>query len=624
VDVRLAPLQAGEPLIFAPPPSDREETPEEVNARTIPASLLEGLVSERNRVVSRPVSVSNAVIDGPLNLQNARFECEFSVTGSRFKGDVNFNFAVFQRTATLKGSQFDKRASFRAVHAEGDFDISSFADRTRFADEADFRDLHAKELLNADSAIFNGKVLFGRIDVGKDASFCDAEFHEDARFNNAHFRCNAVFCESQFQKRIFFDGVQVDGGVAFRRFLSSEGKRDDQSGRRVTFGGEARFLGVRIRTNAEFQEADFRAAAMFDGAQVDGNAFFSSDETGQHVTFGGETTFPAVSIHGVADFSDVEFKAKASFGNAHFQGEASFTSAVFAKESETVFVGACFERDIGFDRAAFKGKTDFSTATAKCSVSFLGATFCSAVSFRDGDFQGVCFEPTQEVHSVGQVRGPAHFGDRCSLDLLGFVYRRIYVSLKALLPRIAGSERQPYAQLEHALRNSGDDERADEVYLTRRRIERRRMFSEGHWLRWFADFLYFWIGRYGVRPYRLGIYALLLVLIGTVIFLQPHNLQPKDGKPNPAPAAASSNPAGNLHGKEETPDAGGSFSKNFTRALGVSVHEFLPAEVPVGSNWVPVPGWPSVYATVCLRLFGSILVGIGIGSVTKLLRRVNE
>lgn len=48
------------------------------------------------------------------------------------------------------------------------------------------------------------------------------------------------------------------------------------------------------------------------------------------------------------------------------------------------------------------------------------------------------------------------------------------------------------------------------------------------------------------------------------------------------------------------------------------MHQFLPDDVPVGSDWVPRPGWRSVYATF-LRVAGAILVGLGLGSVTGLL-----
>jgi hypothetical protein len=71
----------------------------------------------------------------------------------------------------------------------------------------------------------------------------------------------------------------------------------------------------------------------------------------------------------------------------------------------------------------------------------------------------------------------------------------------------------------------------------------------------------------------------------------------------------------------------------------VSIRNFLPIDVPVGSGWAPVsrkvpiqlsvgrhsfelhglhPDW---YATL-LRVAGTILVGLGLGAITGLLRRI--
>jgi hypothetical protein len=196
----------------------------------------------------------------------------------------------------------------------------------------------------------------------------------------------------------------------------------------------------------------------------------------------------------------------------------------------------------------------------------------------------------------------------------------MYVSLEELFPKIATTDRQPYAQLEQALRKVGDDARANQVYLERRRVERKQMFFERRFLKWLTDLLYRSVANYGVRPYRLLGYTLLLIVLGTLFFSPPGALNPKDDK------RVSSTP-------------GDSSDYNLARALGVSVHEFLPIEVPVGSGWVPasrrisipfgtekyrlcIRVWPSVYGT-CLRLAGAILVGIGLGSITGLLRRVS-
>jgi hypothetical protein len=76
-------------------------------------------------------------------------------------------------------------------------------------------------------------------------------------------------------------------------------------------------------------------------------------------------------------------------------------------------------------------------------------------------------------------------------------------------------------------------------------------------------------------------------------------------------------------------------------AFEVALHQFLPLEVPMGAKWQPASApvkprlqlwrWsatlpfyvpPTTYATVFLRIAGSILVTLGIAALTGLLRRV--
>ena len=176
--------------------------------------------------------------------------------------------------------------------------------------------------------------------------------------------------------------------------------------------------------------------------------------------------------------------------------------------------------------------------------------------------------------------------------------------------------------MEAVLHKLGDDFRASQVYLERRRVERKRMFSERRFARWVSDLFYKTIANYGIRPYRLFAYATFFVLLGTLLFSRPSALEPKDEKKSVSATTDSV-----LSGS------------NWETALGVSVHQFLPIDVPVGSSWVPVSrkitipvriakrtlwisAWPSVYATVFLRLTGAILVGIGLASIAGLLRRV--
>src|SRR5437660_99698 len=286
-DPRLAKLLAGEPLKFSARPTDREETPEEIAARTIPAKWLEDLAARPARAVGKPVLISNAIIAGPLDLQYARFEYELSITGTNFLDETDFSFATFKRTATFQGSRFARRANFRAAHAEADFTIAG----TSFADGSSFQDLHVKEVLDAGGAKF-GAVNFERIEVNKSAFFRSDDqgqritFGGEASFLGAHIQGYADFRGAEFKAEAAFDGIQVGGSAFFRN-------DDDDKGQNVTFGGEARFHGAHIQGNAEFGGAEFKAGVAFDGSQIDGNAFSGTDTKGQRATSGGTAGFLA-------------------------------------------------------------------------------------------------------------------------------------------------------------------------------------------------------------------------------------------------------------------------------------------------------------------------------------------
>ncbi len=674
IDPRLQDLLEGKPLKFPPPPEGREETPEEKKARTIPADWLERLAERPKRVVSVPVNISHAIIGGPLDLQYATFEAEVSIRDCEFPegaGEtVDFSFATFKRPATFEGSHFRKPANFRAAHSEADFEIM----RASFANGSSFQDLHVDEVLDAQGASF-GSVHFERIEVIKSAffqtdaqgnrasfggdaiflaahiqgqaSFLGAEFRGaanfksfqvggsaffqtdaqgnrasfggDADFRGAHIEGQASFLGAEFRGAAIFDSFRVDGNAFFR---------PDAQGNRASFRGDANFRGARIQGHAVFLGAEFRGAASFDSFQVGGSAFFRTDAQGNRVTFFGPASFPVAILGGETQFTRADFKAAVDFNNAHFRGAAKFDSAEFATDGKATFIGARFERGAYFDSARFRGETDFTAAVAERDVRFFGAEFSGPASFREARFQVVFFgdPPAEETKRWRRHRGQEEdlsqgtvFGG--PLDLRGFSYERIYVRLGDLFPRIRPFDRQPYAQLESALRKAGDDRRGHKVYLERRRQERKHKFRPRTLHLWLLDWLYKLGANYGVRPYPLVLYTLLFVLFGAVLFSQPGALElKKDGSTQAAPHI---DPSG----------------VSFWQGLGVSVHYFLPMDVPVGVDLQPKPGrvsvplpvgkWksairvsPSWYATIFLRVAGAILMGLGVAAITGLLRRI--
>lgn len=350
-------------------------------------------------------------------------------------------------------------------------------------------------------------------------------FGGEARFAAAHITGNAEFAGAEFKSRAVFDRLRVDGSAFFRT---------DDRGQRVTFGGDARFHGVRIAGNAEFDGAEFKRDAGFDNCRIDGAAFFRPDAQGNRLIFQSRARFPSASFATDTQFTRAGFLGPTDFNNAHFLGAARFDYAEFSA-SEKSFNGARFERGAYFQFAQFGGEIDFGAATADRDVQFSGARFSGAISFREARFHSVFFGTvTREGKQTWWPRPlpwkePNLSDSTCwagNVDFRGFTYERIYVYLPDLFPRLGPFDRQPYSQLEAALRIVGDEQRARRVYFERRRQEHKRKFLTGRFLAWVFDWVYRIVANCGVAPLQLILFAAALIALGAHLFAQPGALEP--------------------------------------------------------------------------------------------------
>jgi hypothetical protein len=233
------------------------------------------------------------------------------------------------------------------------------------------------------------------------------------------------------------------------------------------------------------------------------------------------------------------------------------------------------------------------------------------------------------------------------LNLSGCTYDRIQVNWepflkkrdhsfplwKRLLRRRPFSSRiefdlQPYNQLEGVFRTMGKDREADRIYLQRCRVERDEKWKRGRHVKrmgWVASALYGLFANYGVRPIRLAVISSVLVLVGAFVFWQPGAVKP--AKDDSAKTAVS---LGARPTSAQTEQTRGTqiVPLSFAEAAAVSVHQFLPVDIPLGAEWKPestvvLPFMRSdAYASI-LKIFGWILVPVGIAAITGVLRRVS-
>ena len=578
--------------------------------RQVPAAWIQEAIARHARV-----NVSNAVITGKLTLQYAVCEQEIALRACEFREPPDFSYAVFKRKLILSDSTFENGASFESATMESDIRL----DNARFVE---------------------GAANFSATNFGKPASFIHCQFEDEARFDNAHFRSLADFREATFLRGVNLHGTDIGGpayfgyaifkqsadcidlhiagsadfkGATFNQDAIFNAVRIDQYvylG--ATFEGRAVFTGIQIGSMLNCQDAVFKSDAVFNLARVGWHAVFgwTPDNKSRPAIFEGETDFIGMLVGDQANFVGVVFKKKVTFDGARFNRDAIFRShddgrvpaTVF--EGEAKFIGTRFVGEADFQDAVFKGNVSFNRAEFGTLARFGKTLFGDASSFQETNFRVVEFSPDGRAGKEAQFQG--------ALDLRGCTYERIQANWPMMVKKIEPYDRRPFTQLEKVLRATGDDDAANAVYLERQRIERHRKWQNHDYEGWLASAAYGLLANYGVRPFRLIGVSIALLALGTIFFRQRDTVS-KGEQNNDEPAHLS-----------------------FGEAFAVSLHNFLPVTVPMGSEWKPRPEpvaikipftnrklfqiRPATFATFVLRIAGWILVPLGVAALSGLLR----
>jgi uncharacterized protein YjbI with pentapeptide repeats len=583
---------------------------------------------------------------GTANFEEAQFCGEAAFNGAKFLQQANFSSARVTGQAGFTGATFKKKVSFNGARIESHafFRLGSGAKPsvTRFEGEADFTAVQIG--LNADfrGAHFEQRADFNSMQVGGDAQFWSENgvspvvtvFEQEADFTGIHVGGSADFSGAIFgssflkpsllernhaypvapnseealhtvrqhksedlAKQISFNDATF---VSHARFSSIASTEAGHKALVTSFGLDADFTSATVGGLALFQGVEFHRKANFNSVHVAGNAIFSSlaRKALLHTIFVGQADFTGVEVLGNLTFQGAEFRDQASFEGMDIRGIANFRCTNF--QGPIVFDHARFGQDAHFE----------------------GTPLRQRFSFRETSFRVVNFSASGKVGKQEQFQGP--------LDLRGCVYERIQVNWERLLtkpdhgPRIE-FDLQPYNQLEKIFRSVGKDRDADKIYLERCRVERRERWKRGTGvmrLGWFSSAVYGILANYGVRPIRLAAYSLALVLFGAVIFSQYDAVRPskEDGK-EPHQVVQSSAPI--------SPKADSALQPrlSFWGAAAVSVHQFLPIDIPCGADWKPsgaimIHFMPSDLYGSILKIAGWIFVPLGVAAVTGLLRRV--
>jgi hypothetical protein len=367
-------------------------------------------------------SFNGAQIEGAAFFNPATFVGEADFISARIGSNAEFTGATFKQLASFNRAQIEGAAFFKpanlfswdSVPGDDDKKLKKF-----LRDNFDIGWAENSEILKSDDgetiSIFKYgksaeiiidekkekatlKITDGRIHklkVKKENSklniYNPATFGGVADFGSARIGSTAMFTGAVFKRQASFNGAQIEGVAFFNP---------------ATFVREANFVSARIGSNAQFTEAVFKQQAIFNSAQIKGAAFFKS------ATFEGDADFISARIGGTADFTGAEFKQQAIFNRtqieesaffnpATFKGEANFVSARIG--SNAVFTRATFKQQAIFNRTQIEGGALFNPATFEGEANFGSARIGSNAVFNGAEFK------QQAYFNSAQIERESHF-----------------------------------------------------------------------------------------------------------------------------------------------------------------------------------------------------------------------
>ena len=542
---------------------------------------------------------------------DATFKRRVEFDKSIFQGDVNFKGVQIKGTAVFTGVKFKQKCNFISSKILD----AAFFNLVIFEDEADFGQAWIGGLAQFEKTIFNKRINFNTINIEKNAIFRAAIFEGDAIFKGSCIKgIGAEFDKAKFKKKADFTSSHIYGGALFNS---------------VIFEGMSDFRHVKIGNYTVFNDTKFKQEAIFNSSQMKGTVYFNS------VIFEKNVDFGQVWIGSYAEFDKANFKQKVSFNTTQIEGHVFFKSAIFEGEADftgsqiggigIVFYDAKFKQNANFIDIKIKGNAIFNSAIFEGDANFGQAQIGSAAQFDRTKFQKVVnfhtikvegntsFQETvfaedivfknASLNTVFFEKPLAKFNEETKIDLRGCIYNEFhpFSFWVELMKHLEPYDRQPFTQLEETFRRSGKDELANDVYYERKKLESSQKTIRNP-IPWLTDrFLYLLTG-YGIKLYRLFIFIIFILLVGTCIFLLGGGIEP-NSIIQPPPIIG------------------------FWEAFWVSLNTFLPVEIPSGTDWtissqiIPVLGIKFTTFATLLKLAGWIFVPIGVAGISGILKR---
>jgi len=290
----------------------------------------------------------------------------------------------------------------------------------------------------------------------------------------------------------------------------------------VEFSSNTTFSGSYFNRNVYFNDGPFFSVEDFSSYP---NTIFDDTVDFSFATFNGNAYFEDVTFYNLTKFYNVIFNGTVDFWNANFEGVADFSDTVFNDMVD--FIKATFEDATDFSHSTFLGDildVRFTEATFK-DVDFSWATF-NHVEFSKVMFKDVCF--------LGTTFGSfANFFDSTFEDTADFTYSTFgsdadftHSKFKDTVD-FSGPETPENITTDgrscYVFRNYYQKEErykdADAIYYNYRILSQtqKKWYDISKW----TDFLAWIICGYGVRPFNGFLFGTIIIVIFSIIYINP-------------------------------------------------------------------------------------------------------
>jgi uncharacterized protein YjbI with pentapeptide repeats len=443
-------------------------------------------IDRRAHVVPIHVEITDSVIRDGLDFGPPRaWSGERAFGGTMFLGHVNFSRTTFRGEAYFFSTVFRREANFAGARFRQPvyFNGSRFHERAAianatFSSDADFT--------FQQNAVF-GRTAFPAFGDFTGSSFQKAIFDGHARFVGAIFPSAGDFDGATFQGEADFSGATLRGTF-----------------RGTTFHSTANFSAAHVRRSVEFSSTAFLKDVFFNDINNTGQKDIAPEDGSlefTYVNFSGRAYFDNTSLDTLW-FSTKPIKHYSTWGAEPRLPMREGVSPVTFEKRAMFKKLRCANAD--FTEVEFREYSDFSEATFTKCVRFSETTFEADANFRATTFPAV---------TRGRSGGTAGAEDCNVFDGVRF-QRTITLEWKQLTGCAKTMSEETWGLLEDAFKRSSNLEGQNQAYYQRRSKAMQKVRANYASVDGFE--YAFW--GYGVRPWRVGGWMLLVYLLFTSVY----------------------------------------------------------------------------------------------------------